>query len=121
MTKKLFLIAALALTIVSFGSPVFAAQSLGCFIDTPAFDPTTIGQCTQIGSSSTTAVFDIVSLSHHSGYTISWSVSGCSGLVCFVPISPGQSKTVAVRVTNNSTGVTDSAVATATYYFEPGF
>jgi len=62
-----------------------------------------------------------MSLSSASGYTITWTQAGCSGLWCTVPISPGQNITIGATITNNSTSESDYAEATAHYIYEPGW
>ncbi len=98
--------------------------SLGCYVDTTAFDQLTSDYC--FGGwhpgqpNPTTAYFQVVGLDP-GDYTYSWSHAQCSPLSawCNRPIrrdtSGGQPVTLSVTVYDNSTGLSKTVSATAEY------
>lgn len=116
----LFVLAMLLLAGIAF-SPTSSAHAssytMGCFIDTPAYDQYRMNDCYLLGSTPSTASFKVFG----SYDSIIWSESGCtSSAFCNVPISPGQDITVTAYVIVNSQ-IVDVVSATAHYEFEPSW
>ena len=112
--KKLIATAILLLS----SAPVFA-NTMSCFVDTPAFDTFSVGFCSAVGNiddpSRTTALFrvdnppsDILS--------VIWSDSACSSSQtrCFVPITAFRPVTVTATVLRTN-GTFFQVSATADY------
>ncbi len=101
-------------------SPPVATKSsnavMKCYVDTPAFDVPTVGNCFSVGWAVTTsAVFSIDNAP--SSYTVLWSDSSCSSssLYCVVPIRQYQSKTISATVLDHSDNTFSQTQATAHY------
>lgn len=90
--------------------------AMACFVDTPGFDSYTTNYCGAIGYTTTSASFTIQGLGDPTGYSISWSEPGCSGLTCTTTVSPFQPKTVSATVSDFH-GASETVSATAYLIF----
>ena len=129
--------AAALLALASLGAPAPAHAGdvsnaqLGCFVDTNAWDSSTIGECTSFwtpwtASNPSVAVYEVSGLTPGS-YTFYWTdlstgqvgVCATSSSSCLRSIRVGRSKSVRVTVIDNQTGASKTLVATA--YYEDGW
>lgn len=119
--KLNFLVLFLALGFAAIVSPgaALADEAMGCFIDTPAFDTYSMHSCFRLGSQSSVAVFKVFGLDNPAFFRFNWSHSGCSGVTCSIPISPGQTLGAWVQFEDLRSGATDAVAATAYYELEP--
>lgn len=110
------------LPVTDTGDVQSAAKSsfyMGCFIDTPAWDPYRADNCYLFGSTPSTASFRFF-LPYTPSYYVWYNPGGCSGQDCTVPISPGQTISAGGYWVINGIP-TGPEGATAHYFFEPGF
>jgi len=98
-----------------------AAPTLACYVDTPAYDQFTQGDCAGMiynGPATTTAVFQVFG-TEGGNYSYQWSNCTSNNLQCARSIRAYRPLTVSVTVTNNQTGAQYFLTATAEY--ERGF
>ncbi|EAU69965.1 hypothetical protein [Stigmatella aurantiaca] len=98
----------------------------GCYVDTPAWDVATPGQCEAISNASqTTAVFSVLGIDQSSGrYAIQYLDNTCAsifytvneGLVCTRTIRAYQFVSQRVQITDTVTG--QSYIQSATAHYE---
>ena len=129
--------AAALLALASLGAPAPAHAGdvsnaqLGCFVDTNAWDSSTIGECTSFwtpwtASNPSVAVYEVSGLTPGS-YTFYWTDLGPGQIgtcpttdsACIRPIRVGFSRTVRLVVVDNQTGASKTLFSTD--YYEDGW
>lgn len=88
-----------------------------CYVDTPAYDNFTYGNCVSFGyPTTTTAVFRVDNVP--SNFTIIWSDSRCnsSSRDCFLPISHFQTINLSATALDNSNNTFTTTSASASYH-----
>lgn len=110
-----------SLLALAFATASYAeTHTVGCYIDTSAWQQPTAGGCFLVGSTPSSADFYVMSLSSTIGYQITWSSGNCgNSLWCVVPISPGQTVSNTATIKNLITGQTTQASASASYIQSP--
>jgi hypothetical protein len=98
-------------------SLALAASEMDCYIDTPAWDEYTVGQCFHIGTQASWASFRLRPGTPACGY-VWYDHPECTTAVCNVPISPGQTISLGAYYIACATGSpTLGAGATAMYEY----
>ncbi|WP_437623799.1 hypothetical protein [Sorangium sp. So ce1151] len=88
---------------------------MGCYIDTPAFDPYSDGFCFGVGNKRSTASFKLFTPAPPD-YVVWYGHPECTGVLCSVPISPGQTITMGAYYVYQGTP-TQGADAVAEYSY----
>lgn len=92
---------------------------MGCYVDTPAYDPFTPNSCWRLfGSQPTTAVFKV--FLPYTPDSVVWfaPLSSCSSVWCSAPISPNQTVTAYAYWVIN--GIPTGPVVSATAHYDSG-
>lgn len=94
--------------------------TLGCYIDTPAYDYPTAGGCEGYSTSQTYITFEMINAG--SGYTYHWQDSRCfgTGPFCSIMASPNSSIFMTVYIKDSAGTTVDTQGAYAVLYYGSG-